>query len=365
MGIIDCDTHPVLPEGLTSLVPFMPKVLAERFGQPNIGGRERESVARPGFRYKHPSKTFVIPDATPPSGARAGSDQAYFIKDYLEGRGLDACVLLPIEPINAWTDPVLVAGFVRAMNDYYAETWLPVDRRFNLAVVVYPQDPAGSAAEIRRMAKVDGVVGVFMPLLNIRMGSAYYDPIYEAAQECGLPVVIHPFGPEGIYQGAPAFAGGIPTTYTERMVSYAEIGMASVTSLVFEGTLEKFPGLTVVFAENGFTWAVPLMWRMDMDWQRLRIETPWVRKRPSEYVVERLRFTTQPLEEPEPGQMQAMLDWLHAEKTILFASDYPHWDIDDPHHVLTFLKTSLRERIFRTNAIETFGRLRVASPVAG
>src|SRR6185437_11888919 len=78
MGIIDCDTHPALPEGLSSLVPFMPKVLAERFGQPGIGGRERESVARPGFRYKHPSKTFVIPDATPPSGARAGSDKSYF-----------------------------------------------------------------------------------------------------------------------------------------------------------------------------------------------------------------------------------------------------------------------------------------------
>jgi uncharacterized protein len=203
---------------------------------------------------------------------------------------------------------------------------------------------------------------VFLPLLNIRMGQAHYYPIYAAAEAAGLPIVMHPFGPEGVYQGAPAFAGGIPTTYSERLISYGEIGMASLTSLIFEGTLERFPSLTFVFAENGFTWAVPLMWRMDMEWTRLRMETPWVRRPPSEYVSERVRFTTQPLEEPPRDQLRQLLQMMDPGRTLMYASDYPHWDIDEPRHVLTDLDHELRERIFAGTAFETFPSLRVQRP---
>lgn len=363
--LIDCDTHPAPADGLQSLLPHMPRALQERFARPGVAQRERESASRPGHRYKHPSKSFVIPEGAPPGGGRAGSAPGLFIEQLLDGRGVDACLLLPIEPVNAWTDPLLVGGFCRALNDLFVEEWLARDQRFNLCLVVWPQDPAASADEIRRLAPIPGVTGVFLPLLNIRMGQAHYDPIYAAAEESGLPVVMHPFGPEGVYQGAPAFAGGIPTTYSERLISYGEIGMASLTSLVFEGTFEKFPKLRIVFAENGFTWAVPLMWRMDLEWRRLRLETPWVRRPPSEYVLEHVRFTTQPLEEPPPEQLMQMLSMVRAETTLLYSSDYPHWDIDEGARVLNGLDAGMRERIFGLNALDWFSpRMRVRQPAA-
>jgi hypothetical protein len=39
----------------------------------------------------------------------------------------------------------------------------------------------------------------------------------------------------------------------------------------------------------------------------------------------------------------------------MFSSDYPHWDFDDPRHVLTRLPASIRQRVKADNAVETYG----------
>ena len=62
---------------------------------------------------------------------------------------------------------------------------------------------------------------------------------------------------------------------------------------------------------------------MDHDWKRLKAEVPNLRKAPSEYVTERVRFTTQPTEETEtPSQVATIMELMHAERTLLFSSDY-------------------------------------------
>ena len=47
---------------------------------------------------------------------------------------------------------------------------------------------------------------------------------------------------------------------------------------------------------------------------------------------------------------------LHAEKTVVFASDYPHWDFDNPLMAFTFFpRRRLKRRIFVENALELYG----------
>jgi predicted TIM-barrel fold metal-dependent hydrolase len=41
---------------------------------------------------------------------------------------------------------------------------------------------------------------------------------------------------------------------------------------------------------------------------------------------------------------------MQAEKTLLFSSDYPHWDFFNPRHVLQKAPEPLRRRIFSENA---------------
>jgi predicted TIM-barrel fold metal-dependent hydrolase len=40
---------------------------------------------------------------------------------------------------------------------------------------------------------------------------------------------------------------------------------------------------------------------------------------------------------------------------VVFASDYPHWDWDEPSATFTRLDERLRRRIFYETAVETYG----------
>lgn len=72
--------------------------------------------------------------------------------------------------------------------------------------------------------------------------------------------------------------------------------------------------------------------------------------------MQHVRFTSQPIEEPEkPEYLTQILEMMHAEKTLLFSTDYPHWDNDFPMQILTRIPPPLRRRIFFENAAELFG----------
>ena len=83
---------------------------------------------------------------------------------------------------------------------------------------------------------------------------------------------------------------------------------------------------------------------------------PWLTSKPSQMVLEHVRLTTQPMEEPErPEYLLQILEMVHADRTLLFSTDYPHWDNDFPERTLTGISRGLRQRIFFDNAAELFG----------
>jgi len=58
--------------------------------------------------------------------------------------------------------------------------------------------------------------------------------------------------------------------------------------------------------EAGFAWLPSLAWRLDRLWRRLRVETPHLKRLPSEYIRNHVWLTTQPMEEPQ--QREHVLD---------------------------------------------------------
>ena len=50
-----------------------------------------------------------------------------------------------------------------------------------------------------------------------------------------------------------------------------------------------------------------------------------------------------------------MLEAMHAEETLVYCSDWPHWDWDDPATTFPKLPERLHQRIFADNARELFG----------
>lgn len=73
---------------------------------------------------------------------------------------------------------------------------------------------------------------------------------------------------------------------------------------------------------------------------------------------EHIRFATQPFEDPEPaGALTAVLDGMDAEQTLMFSSDFPHWDFDPPDAIVRRLPESLRQRVLVETALETYPKL--------
>ncbi len=350
--IIDCDVHPLVHGGLGALFPYLDQGWRKRMEprqhlDPFYGGRTPSHLAGGTNRV----------DATPPSGALAGSDPAFVGQQLLAANGIELAVLLPFQPARLcmWGDTDEAITLASAYNSYFVDHWLEADERYRLAIVVAPQDPVAAAAEVRRHATTRGVVGVWVPPFHFGFGFRYYDPIYEAAQESGMTIVFHVAADSA---GGPPAAGhaSVHSSSCEGYASIPATGMKELSNLIFEGALSRFPELKFVFVEYGFTWVPPSLWRMDSSWKTARVGTPWVAKPPSEYVMERVRFTSEPaVEVPTTPLLRSVLEAMHAERTLLFSSDYPHWDSDLPSGVFAGIDQGLRDRIFCENAIETFG----------
>jgi hypothetical protein len=131
----------------------------------------------------------------------------------------------------------------------------------------------------------------------------------------------------------------------------AQTMQAVLTSLVFEGVFERFPELRVVIMEGGLGWIPSLTARMDKHWSRLRSEVPHLKRPPSEYIRQQVWFTTQPME--EPGRASHLIDLFDriGWDRLLFSTDYPHWDFDDPNYAFKFkMSDEQKQMIYAGNA---------------
>lgn len=361
-GIIDCDVHPLFADGIRSLYPYMPRAWSERFIRKNA----HVAVRGLTLRFAHPNGTVVRTDARPPEGGAGGSDPKFLIADLLDRNEISLAVLNSLESgslcaAHASIDESIVLA--RAANDYYIDQWLPIDQRLTYAPVVPSQDPLAAAEEIRRVGLCGQVSAIAVPPISILMGNRYWWPIYEAASDMELPLLLHVSGCEAIYNGAPMPAGGMPDTYIERYVTLGQGAEANLNSLVMSGTFERFPRLKILFVEYGFVWPIALMLRMDRLWRGLRHEVPWVKKSPIDYVADHVWFTTQPIEEPrDPQDLLGLIKMLGVDN-LCFSSDYPHWDNDMPMQALRLLPKAERDKVMRQNARRVL-RLANAAEVA-
>ncbi len=247
----------------------------------------------------------------------------------------------------------LGAAMSRALNDWQVAEWTEPEPRLRGSIAVACDDAEASVAEIERCAGRRDFASVFLtPRSTEPMGRKRYWPIYAAAAAAGLPIGVHTGGTNG----HPMTAGGAPSFYMEDHHGNAMAMQSALASLVFEGVFERFPTLCFVMIEGGFGWAPSCVWRMDKQWARMRDEVPHVKRPPSEYVRRQVWFATQPVEEPEqPGDLRELCEWIGWDR-IVFATDYPHWDMDDPRFAFKVQLTEAEQRaVFADNARAAYG----------
>ena len=339
IAIADCDIHPAA-RGEKDLHPWLAKRWIEHIAQ---FGRPARHGWQSGPAYPKGQPNASRRDAVPPEGGRQGSSLAFMQLQHLDPNHVELGILNPLGSGQGVQNSELATALCHAVNEWQIAEWTSKDNRLKGSVVVNYEDGPEAAAEIRRYAGNPNFAQVLLLTRTAEpLGSRRYWPIYEAAQEAGLPIGIHAFG----YGGQPITSAGWPSYYIEEMVGHAQTAQSVVISMVTEGVFARFPKLRVIMVEGGSAWAAAMAWRLDKAWTRLKAETPLLTRAPSEYIREHIWWTTQPIEEPEPREhLVDAMNWIGWDR-FLFATDYPHWDFDDPATCLPVKMDDAQRRAF-------------------
>lgn len=342
--LVDCDVHCSIG-GIDDLLPHLPEVW-------------RRYVCESGFKGPPPSwypkvkRQAARDDSHPPGGGVPGSDLAFLQAQHLDHWRIDRAIMTPLFAADCLPNVDFGAALCAAHNDFMLEHWYQRDPRMRGSIVVPWRDADLAVREIERVGTHPRVVQVILLVCTgVLYGQRRFHRIWEAAARHGLVLGVHWGGSE-----PPRSSGAAPSYYLEYHVNLAQAAMAQIVSFVCEGTFERIPALRVALIEGGMAWLPALMWRLDKDWRGCRLEVPWLRRPPSEYIREHVRLTTQPIEEPaDPRHLAQTIEHMGSDRMLLFATDYPHWDFDSPARALPgSIPQALRRRILAENAVEFY-----------
>jgi len=155
-------------------------------------------------------------------------------------------------------------------------------------------------------------------------------PVWEVAQEAGLPIVFHVGGggrllsPRYFDNGLPPvadFHGGAENFRSVDFMAIPFPPMQTLATMIFDGVLDRCPRLKVGVIEQGAVWLPSWMRQLDTAFEAFARGEERLRKlalRPSDYVRRQIRVTPY---STEP------VGWIIEQsfpEVCLFSSDWPH-----------------------------------------
>jgi predicted TIM-barrel fold metal-dependent hydrolase len=345
MLIVDVDVH--VHETPEALAPYCEqpwrRALESQFGLP------KPYLAPPYTPLDAP-----FPDDLPYRECRTAEE----MRAGLDRLGVDIGLLFPdnLLRLAMLPDRDYAAALARAYNAWLLDCWLLRDPSLKGALMIAPQDPAAAAREIERYAREPGMVAVYLPAAGVDplYGNRAYDPLYQAAQDAGLPVLLHSV--EAVFPAFPFQLQKYETSLARHAFSHPLAMMANMLSLINTGVMVRFPRLKIAFVEAGVSWVPFMMYRLDKEYTERRREVPFLQERPSAY-IRRFYYGTQPIEEPEPMRdLVTVFKLFGGEDTVMFASDWPHHDFDHPRKILQApFSAEAKRKIMGENAVRFFG----------
>lgn len=348
---IDCDVHPAVP-GMRALLPYLEPYWQEQVTVRGIDGLDLASF--PPQMEAHGRHDWREP------GRKPGSSLDRLRQDALDGFGSRLAICNPLYGVTAINNEHFAAAVARAINDWLAAEWLDREPRLRGSITVAPQNADSAVEEIERRAADPRFVQVLLLAQgDAPLGTRRHWPIYAAAERHGLSVGIH----AGSAFRHATTSNGWPSYHLEDYAAHAQAFQANLLSLVYEGVFHKFPALTFVLIESGFTWLPTFMWRANKTWRGVRAEVPWVDRAPAELIRDHVRLTLQPTDSPPTGaDMERVLEQIGRDDMLLFSSDYPHRQFDGTDPWPAGFSTALKRRVLVDNPRNAYPRLKEALP---
>lgn len=349
-GFVDCDVHTALRKP-SDLEPFLSKRWMEHWM--SIGLRQRQPMLGITQYPRLSPGAGMRVDSWPPAGGPPGSDLGFLREQLLDGLNVETGIMIPTSVgVSNERNLDFGAALASAMNDWQVAFWCDPEPRLRGSVLITLENTDAAVKEIERWAGDPRFVQVWMPPRTLEpLGRRRYRKVLKAAADNGFPVALHLGGTNGY----PSTSGGWPSFYHEEHHSYVQSMEALTTSLVVEGTFEEIPDLKLILVEGSFAWLRPLAWRLDKHWKHLKSEVPHLKRLPSEYIRDHVWVTTQPMEDPEnPEDLLTIFEDVGWDR-IMFATDYPHWDQDDPRYSIKIpIPQDKRDMLFRGTARQLY-----------
>lgn len=246
------------------------------------------------------------------------------------------------------------AALARAYNNWLAHYCSHAPDRLKGVASVPLQRPAEAARELARAVTELGFRAVVIPphLNQVQLDDPTLHPFYEAAQALDVPICIH------------MLAANIPwlsglardrarDVFEARLMTHTFEQMAAMVPVILGGVLDRFPRLRVAFLEGWSGWAPFWLDKMESAFQRAR-EYVRAQHPPAYYFANGQCFIACELGERTLPATAALL-----EDSLLYASDYWHWDAQFPGEVADFLARDdlpyrVKEKILGLNAARLF-----------
>jgi aminocarboxymuconate-semialdehyde decarboxylase len=233
------------------------------------------------------------------------------------------------------------------LNDHIASVVQRYPKRFAGIGTVPMQSTELAILEMERCVKQLGFTGIEIGsnINDLNLNEPQFFPIYEAAEELGVSIFVHPWnmmGEKSIGRYWMPWLVGMP----------AETSRA-ICSMIFGGVFEKFPKLKVAFAHGGGSFPMTIG-RIEHGYQ-VRPDLCAIDndKNPRDYIG---KFYLDTLVH-DPTVMKYLIDMFGADR-IAVGSDYP-FPLGEDHAGEMIKKMSLdhktKEQILERTALEWLG----------
>ena len=274
---------------------------------------------------------------------------------WMDAMGVDIACLFPTPMLTFGSVPRLETEvqLSRAYCRWLTERLLREDDRIRSMLYLPFNEPEACEAIVEEFGDKKGVIGFVVTARHYRsVQHNSYMRLYAMLQERKMPLAFHA-----------AFDWGEQSlALTNRFISAHALGftwsnMLHLTNWIVNGLPERFPGLKTIWIESGLAWVPFLMQRLDHEYMMRSSECPLLKMKPSEY-MRQMYFTSQPMEMVDNRKaLELTFEMINAETQLLYASDYPHWDMDLPSTIydLPFLSETAKRNILGGNAARLFG----------
>lgn len=298
--------------------------------------------------------TALLGDRAPPVAKIRNADEA-FLGVEARLKAMDAMAIdmevLSINPFWYGIDRDLAAKVVLTQNEKLAELCASQPDRFAAFASLTLQDPALAVQELATAVKKQGLKGAAIgdSVAGVEFSDPKFHPVWAKAEELGAVLFIHP-------QGMPELNNRLKGNGWLTNTIGNPLGTTiALQHLIFEGTLDRFPGLKIIAAHGGgylgsyaprsdhACFVAPVFCDPNIK----------LKKQPTEYLnqlyFDALVFT--------PEALRHLVAQVGASQVML-GSDHPYiWEQHPVDHVFatTSLTDAQKSAILGGNAAKLFG----------